>query len=216
MSSFSSVVILNKSVDLGYILLAFFWVVFFMDSCLHIRIRWTRAPKEDIFCLTASEIFLDLPVCTKNHDYDIGIVVMNRSKKCTSHQLLTEKLLDLTAWQWYKAFVKVRGDSIPGLFLFMELWWDCWIGGSFLPNTAFWKKFSQPGKKRPFSSQCIMKGYMVEGMEPIIQQPLAASCRRFSYEQRYPLVGKHPLKNKGWRSMNVPPLTLVLWPEWKG
>ena len=147
MSSFSSVVILNKSVDLGYILLAFFWVVFFMDSCLHIRIRWTRAPKEDIFCLTASEIFLDLPVCTKNHDNDIGIVVMDRSKKCTSHQLLTEKLLDLTSWQWYNAFVKVRGDSIPGLFLFMELWWDCWIGGSFLPNIDFRKYFFSTWKK---------------------------------------------------------------------
>ena len=76
----------------------------------------------------------------------------------TSHQLLTEKLLDLTSWQWYNAFVKVRGDSIPGLFLFMELWWDCWIGGSFLPNIAFWKKFLNLEKNGPSQANVLWRG----------------------------------------------------------
>lgn len=79
-----------------------YFVSFFL-SCILYGLMFTHkdkmneSPKRGFFCLTASEIFLDLPVCTKNHDYDIGIVVMNRSKKCTSHQLLTEKLLDLTS-----------------------------------------------------------------------------------------------------------------------
>lgn len=50
---------------------------------------------------------------------------------------------------------------------------------------------------------------MVERMEPIMQQPLAASCQRFFCAQRYPLEREQPLKYKDWRSMNVQPLTLA-------